>query len=205
MATEGYHDIGALLRKNREDLRLSVEETSRMLHIRARYILALEEGRLDELPGLPYVRGYLQSYATFLQLDKDEILRQFEDIERELASRHLYFPQAISKEKRPTQPVIIIAIAVAAIAYVLWVIYLQPHKASISMVEPMKKQETPSVIVYLGNEACLQDQTEYYPPCTADITGAFSLLPLSHPMYSIMDLPLQSSLANPKPQVTADE
>ena len=42
-----------------------------------RYLEALEEGRIGELPGNAYALGFLRTYATALGLDTNEIARRF--------------------------------------------------------------------------------------------------------------------------------
>lgn len=69
-------DIGPYLRELREHFKLSVQDVSERLHIRARYVTAIEEGRFDALPGAVYARGYVHTYAEFLGLDADRVVEQ---------------------------------------------------------------------------------------------------------------------------------
>ena len=79
---------------------------AQQLHIRVRYLDALECGRLNELPGISYTKGYLQVYANYIGLDKDEILRRFEDVEQAMGKRGFYFPQVLNKEKSPNSNIV---------------------------------------------------------------------------------------------------
>lgn len=74
-----YHAIGSQLRQRREILSLSYEEIERHTRMRAQFLAALEEGRMDDLPSPVQTRGMLSNYATFLDLDADTLLLRFAD------------------------------------------------------------------------------------------------------------------------------
>ncbi len=74
-----FAEIGADLRQRRESISLSIEDVEQFTRLRARYIIALEEGRMDALPSLVQGRGMLANYAEFLDLDVDEMLSRFAD------------------------------------------------------------------------------------------------------------------------------
>lgn len=74
-----FAQIGADLRKRRETISLSVEDVEQFTRLRAHYIRALEEGRVEKLPSLVQGRGMLANYAAFLDLDVDELLSRFAD------------------------------------------------------------------------------------------------------------------------------
>ncbi|MDR3574813.1 MAG: DUF4115 domain-containing protein [Anaerolineaceae bacterium] len=74
-----YIEIGKILRTQRETLGLTLPDAERYTHVRMRYIEALEEGRLEDLPSLVQGRGMLNNYAHFLELDTDTMLSRFAD------------------------------------------------------------------------------------------------------------------------------
>jgi len=187
MESDSYHHIGSLLRNARTERRLSLPEASHSLHIRVRYLDALEQGRLGELPGLPYVRGYLQAYAAFLDLDKDEILRRFEQVEAGLARKGFYLPKAFSREKSPAPWMIWGGLAMAFVAYMFWVLWLQPLPAAVSAVENFPREIPYISAAMTGDVACLKPQTFVYPPCTM-AEPDFGLLPLPRRVNSVMEL-----------------
>jgi hypothetical protein len=188
--TDSYSEIGTLLRNARQEMRLSLPEAGRMLHIRMRYLESLEEGHLDDLPGLTYVKGYLQAYATFLSLDKDEILRRFEGVERHIARRGLYFPQVFSKEKTPNPVLVWGGLAAALAAYAFWGLVLQDNHPKLSVVERIaeKPPEKVRLTAKMAQDvACLHASDVLYPPCTMARDDRFDLLPQSR-WNSVMDL-----------------
>jgi cytoskeleton protein RodZ len=188
---DSYGEIGTLLRVAREERRLSKEQVAHLLHIRLRYVEALEQGRLSELPGVAYTRGYLQAYAMFLGLDKDEILRRFEQVEGLLARSGFYLPQALSKEKSPPPVFVWGGIGAAVLVYLLWLVALQTPKSAVSIVDkfPESMHERASLsAANIADVACLKPQDVLYPPCTVSAEPGLSLLPLPRQMESVLDL-----------------
>lgn len=69
-------EVGMLFSAERLRRKLSLRDISNKTHIRTVYLQAIEEGRLDELPGYVYTSGFIRSYAQYLGLDCQEILRR---------------------------------------------------------------------------------------------------------------------------------
>jgi len=72
-------EIGASLRAAREHRQLQLAEVERATHIRAKYLLALEEERFDVLPGTAYAKGFLRTYADFLGLEGSRFVDEFNE------------------------------------------------------------------------------------------------------------------------------
>lgn len=70
-----YRQIGAQLRKRREQLTLTQEEVARRLHLPGMVVNDIETGRVERLSGL-YRRGYIRNYARLLELDADALLAE---------------------------------------------------------------------------------------------------------------------------------
>lgn len=69
-----FAEIGPYFAELRTKFGLSLQDISDRLHIRPRYLNAIEIGKLDELPGAAYARGYVHSYAAFLGLDANQVV-----------------------------------------------------------------------------------------------------------------------------------
>ena len=82
---EIINEIGLQLRQRREVLSLTLEEIERHTRMRAQFIESLEKGKFDELPSPVQTRGMLSNYASFLDLDVDDLLLQFAEA---LQARH---------------------------------------------------------------------------------------------------------------------
>lgn len=72
-------NTGAELKKAREQQNLSLTEVSMSTKINARVLEAMEENLKEKLPAKPFLRGFVKTYAEFLKLDSNEILKMFEE------------------------------------------------------------------------------------------------------------------------------
>jgi cytoskeleton protein RodZ len=66
--------IGETLRAERERRRVSLESLAKALKISQVHLAAIEEGRLQDLPGKTYAIGFIRSYAKHFDLDPEEVL-----------------------------------------------------------------------------------------------------------------------------------
>ena len=71
--------IGQHLAEQRRRLHLSLDECESATRIRAKHLIALEEDRPEDLPDAAYARLFLRGYATFLGLDADALLMEFDE------------------------------------------------------------------------------------------------------------------------------
>lgn len=73
------------LKESREKLKLTIEEVSDKLKIRKQYIIAMEEGRLDDIPGEVYKTGYMKMYCKFMEIpysDTHEITPEIKEAKK---------------------------------------------------------------------------------------------------------------------------
>lgn len=70
--------LGEKLKKLRSDKRLSLNEISRVTRIQTTYLEHLEEGQYGKLPADVYVKGFLRSYAEFLGVDEQVLVKLYE-------------------------------------------------------------------------------------------------------------------------------
>jgi len=69
-------DIGAYMRDLRVHYGLNEQDVSQRLHIRVKYVTAIESADFDAMPGRAYARGYVHTYAEFLGLDADQVVER---------------------------------------------------------------------------------------------------------------------------------
>lgn len=69
--------VGEILKKTRQEEKLSLEEVEAKIKIRKKYLIALEENDWYKLPSLAYIKGFLKNYASFLNINPEEILAVF--------------------------------------------------------------------------------------------------------------------------------
>lgn len=77
--------LGEKLTKFRNEARLSIADMAKATKIQAKYIEYLEKGQYEKLPADVYVRGYLRSYARYLNIDESVLIRLYEQ-ERNITS-----------------------------------------------------------------------------------------------------------------------
>ena len=68
---------GELLKSERINLNLSIQDVASALKLSSKIINAIEAGNTSSLPSKTFVRGFVKSYAQLLKLDADVVLRQF--------------------------------------------------------------------------------------------------------------------------------
>lgn len=76
---------GELLKSERIKKDLSIQDVAYALKLSSRIIQAIENGDTDELPAKTFVRGFVKSYADYLKIDSDAVLKQFQE---EMGSTH---------------------------------------------------------------------------------------------------------------------
>jgi cytoskeletal protein RodZ len=69
--------VGELLKKARSEKKLSYEDIEKQLRIRKKFLSALEENAWNKLPSLPYIKGFIRNYSTYLGLKPDEMVAIF--------------------------------------------------------------------------------------------------------------------------------
>lgn len=72
--------IGIELRIAREHRRLSLRQVEQKIHIRAKFLEALETGQLDQLPAPVQTRGFLRNYARYLGLDAETLVTRWDEV-----------------------------------------------------------------------------------------------------------------------------
>lgn len=89
-------NTGEKLKAARESQRVSINEVSMATKISPRMIQAIEAGDVNALPAKTFLRGFVQSYASYLKLDVDELLEVFHE---EMGST---LPESRQTEANPT-------------------------------------------------------------------------------------------------------
>src|SRR6185437_4302289 len=97
--------IGMLLRRTRDQRRLSIADAAKALRIRTDYLDAIEKGAYERLPGRAYAVGFVRSYADYLGLDAPE---------------DLTLPVPIADRSIPGGRVLIAALVLAVCGYGFW-------------------------------------------------------------------------------------
>jgi cytoskeletal protein RodZ len=111
--------IGATLRNAREALGASVEEAAWRTRIRPEYLRALEDERFDACGHLAHGRAHLHSYARFLGLDAQALVRDYvEHVEHAEPSSIEQLHERVKEERKPQKPNWLIAAIIAALVLI---------------------------------------------------------------------------------------
>ncbi len=93
-------EIGEYLKNRRLELGISLDEAEQYLKIRKKYLIAIEEGNENVLPGKTYFVGYLRNYASYLDVNQeyiDELLEKTEQPSNAVTAES----EPIPKRKKP--------------------------------------------------------------------------------------------------------
>jgi Helix-turn-helix domain len=91
-------EIGNTLREARLRRALDIADCESATKIRAKYLRALEEEQFEVLPGPTYVKGFLRTYAEYLELDGRLVLDEYES--RSARSDHPHHPDGDPTRRR---------------------------------------------------------------------------------------------------------
>ena len=189
---------GALLRQSREAAGLSVEDMAQALNLAPNVIQALEADQYDELPGLPFVRGYLTNYHRKLGLPKELVLDPFD------AWRGKATPTPVAAQlgtgssvvAEPRQPIAgRILAGIVLLAIVIWATVFDGAQWVINWVSPAQEARNTSQVEQ--PVAAAVEQT----PAVADEARISTGLPANEPVPLDLDVPVLS--AQPEVEVPA--
>jgi cytoskeletal protein RodZ len=73
---EEHAPIGVILREARMRQGLDLADCAAATRIRERYLIAIEDGRFESLPGPAYVSGFIRAYAAHLGVSVDGPIKE---------------------------------------------------------------------------------------------------------------------------------
>lgn len=155
--------LGETLAKARRSLGKSLAEAEAATRVRAKLLDALEKGDYDALPAPAYVRGYVISYAKFLELDPAPLLKLFTDETGHRTTREtMRLPEQVvpTREQNHAIPygtVVIIVGVIALLALAVWGVGRftdQPEQTAplptspetTATTDPADETQTPAII-----------------------------------------------------------
>ncbi|MED4233338.1 helix-turn-helix domain-containing protein [Priestia megaterium] len=128
-------ELGQRLRQERESKGLSLEDLQKLTKIQKRYLLGIEEGNYEVMPGKFYVRAFIKQYCEAIGLDTDAI---FEEYKSDIPSTQTEdMPQQLSRVRSRKEipqhtkgvskaydylPTVLVVAGVVVIGIIIWVI-----------------------------------------------------------------------------------
>ncbi|NLK08113.1 MAG: DUF4115 domain-containing protein [Firmicutes bacterium] len=70
-------EVGKMLEEARLKQSITLDRVERDLKIRMHYLIAMETGQWEELPGAAYATGFLRSYANYLGLSGEDFAHEY--------------------------------------------------------------------------------------------------------------------------------
>lgn len=130
--------LGEELREARLALGHGIEDLAQHLRIRRAHLAALEQGRLNDLPGAAYAVGFVRSYAAALGLDADDMARRFREITGQAAPKpKLVFPEPAQERAIPAGALMAAGTVLAIGAYVVWFNWSGGGERTVDVVPPV--------------------------------------------------------------------
>lgn len=186
--------IGELLREQRESRRLTVEQVSRLTHIKPEYLSHIEANEFEALPPAVYVKGYVRSLAHVYGVEPEPMLALLRRDYRE-SSAGVLVEQGDASRRRTALwrgPIKWPAIFIGAIfctisGYVLlqWVFAQQPPPlkvddlASLTQIEAthvITGRSSPDVVVLVNDQpAALRPDGSFSYQLQLEQTGLVSI------------------------------
>ena len=103
--------FGHYLSQQRQLRALSLEEVAKATRVPLDHLRALEEDRVDDLPGDAFAIGYIRNYARCIGLSADEAVLRYQEARRSRPT-----PALPARPKRPFGWVAPLAVAVSVLA-----------------------------------------------------------------------------------------
>lgn len=128
--------VSETLRATRMAHGYDLRDVATMLRIRYPYLLAIEEGRYQELPGSTYAIGFLRSYAECLGLDPDTVVTRYkEEAAGTVRRQELYLPTPAAEGRASGGTLLLGTLVLAGIVYGGWY-YLSATDRSVADLVP---------------------------------------------------------------------
>lgn len=139
-------DLGLYLKQLREEKKISVAQVAQALKTKPETIQALEVNDFQKIPAIPYVKGYLRSYANYLGIDSEQVLAEYNK-QYPITEKPVFLPQG---QKLPRvgidiekfiKPKLLIAI-VFVILIIISIVFLITLKTKKKTPAPIKETLT---------------------------------------------------------------
>lgn len=169
--------VGQELRAGRLRRGDDLATVSRDLKIRKDHLEAVEEDRLENLPGRTYAIGFVRSYAGYLGLDATEMVERYK---QEISGRHDDHMQTVApipddQRRLPQGWRIVAGIVVLAVGYGVWHLLSAGSAPQAVPPAPSLAPPKPAAVAPPPAPAAMPDQTAV--PSPAIDSSAAATLP----------------------------
>lgn len=140
------NEVGEKLKEARQAKGYTLDDLQQITKIQKRYLVAIEEGNLDVLPGNFYARAFIKQYADTVGLNGDQLLSEHTEFIPAPQDR-TYAEKVAAKQTRSSQkkenivgglqnhlPTILVVVLVAAIGAAIYMAITRSNKNEGSLI-----------------------------------------------------------------------
>jgi cytoskeletal protein RodZ len=174
--------LGNYLKSGREAKNIRLSEVAQSTKISKWYLDCLEKDEFDKIPGGPYIKGYITSYASFIGLEEEEILRRYDSLQidnddenetQEQPATDKKRHKLISFSLRGKKLALLSMAALFLLAFGIYYFFFQKQThiiAQLPDVQHSKKQSTHSSKIKQGETRPTQNDSSVQPAEINDFT-----------------------------------
>lgn len=113
-------NVGRQLQKKRRERKLSIKQVSDQIRLRPEVLKAMEANEFADMSEPVYTRGFLRTYANFLGLNGQELVRTLERQEQLPGEREMNMPTPVDEGALPSRGIIIVSLGVILLIALVW-------------------------------------------------------------------------------------
>lgn len=155
--------IVADLRRARLSKNLEISAIAGDLRIRRDYLAALEAGDASALPERVYTLGFVRSYARYLDMNIEDVLKRFklEVLQDDQQANYYDPPKPMNENTRPNRKILLISVAILFLSFGAWFYWFHQSK-TVTPDFPIDETVTtsPSSMPLDGGSAASSDLSE---------------------------------------------
>ncbi len=169
--------VGAILRGARLARDEELREVASALRIRLPYLEAIEDGRVEDLPGVTYGIGFVRAYAEYLGLDAADIVSRFKLEARGIDRRtQLHFPEPLPGNRVPGGALLLLVLIMAGAVYGGWLYTTSQNMTFTEAVEALPERflallEDGEPVTATATEDATQTGSEQAAPAETETTA----------------------------------
>ncbi|MEC9266954.1 MAG: RodZ domain-containing protein [Pseudomonadota bacterium] len=169
--------VGAILRGARLARDEELREVASALRIRLPYLEAIEDGRVEDLPGVTYGIGFVRAYAEYLGLDAADIVSRFKLEARGIDRRtQLHFPEPLPGNRVPGGALLLLVLIMAGAVYGGWLYTTSQNMTFTEAVEALPERflallEDGEPVTATATEDAAQTGSEQAAPAETETTA----------------------------------
>ncbi len=151
-APVGPTELGKLLCATRMRLGKDLQRIAAVLHIRYNFLVAIEDGRYEDLPGQAYAIGFVRAYADHLGLDGDEIVRRYKEESAGVKHKSAFeFQMPTSDSALPSGTLLLIAVVAGMLIYGVWYSIAGSDRSAVELI-----QQVPDRLAAIADSDAIQ-------------------------------------------------